>query len=130
MSVGVVTLVVANAGVAGCKSSADIAADTPPSGAASSAGGPGAPGTTTAPAEDPEVGFMGGSKAPAGGWAFPSKTAAQSASAAGPTPPAPSQTPPAQTGSSQSSPSKPPAKGASPGALPPPPNAPNVPVYQ
>jgi hypothetical protein len=133
VSIGVVTLVVARSGVAGCKSSADIGAEVPPSGAADTAGGPsasGAPGAaagaTATRQEDPEIGFMGGSKAPAGNWAFPSKPT-QTATATVPAPNAPPQTQTAPQTPPQTAPQAP-NKGAPTGALPPPPNAPNPPV--
>jgi len=70
ISIGIVTLVAARSGAAGCVSSADITAETPSSEGTSAE----APSSTTPWADkedDPR--FMGGAKAPAGNWAIPPK---------------------------------------------------------
>lgn len=66
ISIGIVTLIAARSGAAGCVSSADIAAEDPSSAEAPS---------STAPWADKEddIRFMGGAKAPAGNWAIPPK---------------------------------------------------------
>lgn len=87
LSIGVIALIAAQAGLGGCRATgADIEAEAP-----SSSSGPGSPpppsATSTAREEEEDPAFMGGAKAPAGGWARPRKpsppqTAAPSQTAA------------------------------------------------
>lgn len=72
LSIGVIALIAAQAGLGGCRAtSPDIEAEAP------SSRDPGAPpppaATSTAREEEEEPAFMGGAKAPAGGWARPRK---------------------------------------------------------
>lgn len=93
ISIGIVLLVASRAGLVGCVSSAEISAES------ASADPAGASGYTFTPAPEDDPHFMGGSKAPAGGWAFPSKPRATEAPAqtASPKPPQqPASPPPSQ----------------------------------
>lgn len=85
ISIGIVALVVSRAGVTGCATSAEIAAESPPSASETP--------TSTAPwADQDDERFMGGAKAPAGNWAFPSKPKPSQTPTSSPQPP--SQNPP------------------------------------
>jgi len=74
LSIGVVSVVAMRAG--GCFSTGpDIQAESSSSQAASTTNGPSSKPSAVPSAEEEEPAFMGGSKAPAGGWARPRKAA-------------------------------------------------------
>lgn len=93
LSMGVVTFVTARAAQRGCVSTPDITADSPS--AADTAPRPGTyPASSSRNKDDwDDARFMGGAKAPAGGWAFPPAAPTSTASASGAPPQKPNQAP-------------------------------------
>lgn len=89
VSLGVVALVAMQAGLGGCASAPGISAEPESDDAPARARAN--PAASTQAEEDEESGYMGGAKAPAGGWAKPRKKAAEAPQAA-----PPSQQPPSQ----------------------------------